>query len=291
MLIQHLFQPFEIEHVTLDQCPISLHKHTFFELVYIVEGTGIHHVNQQSIEYKAEYLFLILPQDEHFFEVTTTTTFIFIRFNDVFIKGQKANNAYSNLGDWADKFDFIFQHNNSLPGCILHNRSDKPLVKSIAESIIREYENPQQFHQELVQLLINTLLTIVGRNIYNTIPEEIKRGKKEDTALDIINYINENIFTPDKLNLDHIAGNFNISPTYMSEFFKKHTGQGLIQYITTCKIRLVEARLQYSDMRMSEIAHELNFTDDSHLNRVFKKHNGVSPSEYRRINNSRIGLE
>ena len=288
MIVQHIFQPFEIEHITLDECPFSLHKHTFFELVYIIEGTGIHHVNQQSIEYKAEYLFLVLPNDEHFFKVNTTTTFIFIRFNDIFIRGQKAN---GNLDGWADKFEFIFKHNAHVPGCILHNKSDKPLVKSIAESIIREYENPQQFHQELVQLLINTLLTIVGRNIYNTIPKEIKSGNKDDIALDIINYINENIFTKDKLNIEHIASHFNISPTYMSEFFKKHTGQGLMQYITTCKIRFVETRLQYSDMKMSEIAYELNFTDDSHLNRVFKKYNGVSPSEFRKTNNNRNGLQ
>jgi len=35
-------------------------------------------------------------------------------------------------------------------------------------------------------------------------------------------------------------------------------------------------------MRMSEIVDELGFTDESHLNRVFKKHRGVSPSAFRK---------
>jgi AraC-like DNA-binding protein len=37
-------------------------------------------------------------------------------------------------------------------------------------------------------------------------------------------------------------------------------------------------------MRINEIAYELNYTDESHLNRAFKKHKGVSPSEFRKKN-------
>ncbi|WP_261387569.1 helix-turn-helix domain-containing protein [Chitinophaga pinensis] len=48
--------------------------------------------------------------------------------------------------------------------------------------------------------------------------------------------------------------------------------------VFSCK----ETRLLHSDMRITEIAHELNFTDESHLNRTFKKIKGMSPSAYRR---------
>jgi AraC-like DNA-binding protein len=35
-------------------------------------------------------------------------------------------------------------------------------------------------------------------------------------------------------------------------------------------------------MRINEIVYELNFTDESHLNRIFKKYRGVSPTEFRK---------
>jgi AraC-like DNA-binding protein len=39
-------------------------------------------------------------------------------------------------------------------------------------------------------------------------------------------------------------------------------------------------------MRINEIAHEFNFTDESHLNRLFKKYKGMNPTEFRKINTS-----
>lgn len=87
---------------------------------------------------------------------------------------------------------------------------------------------------------------------------------------------------PENLKVEQIAAHFNISATYIGEYFKKHTGENIQQYITNYKLKLVETRLQYSDLRMNEIAYELNFTDESHLNRIFKKYKGISPSEFRK---------
>ncbi|WP_315823771.1 helix-turn-helix domain-containing protein [Paraflavitalea speifideaquila] len=62
-----------------------------------------------------------------------------------------------------------------------------------------------------------------------------------------------------------------ISLHYLGRYFKKQTGETLQQYITHYKLRLIEARLLHSDRRIGEIAAELQFTDESHLNRLFKK--------------------
>jgi AraC-like DNA-binding protein len=52
-------------------------------------------------------------------------------------------------------------------------------------------------------------------------------------------------------------------------------------------MRLVETRLLHSDMRINEIAYEFNFTDESHLNRLFKKYKGINPTEFRKAKNSK----
>jgi AraC-like DNA-binding protein len=54
------------------------------------------------------------------------------------------------------------------------------------------------------------------------------------------------------------------------------------QYIVNSRLKLVETRLLHSNMRMNEIATELSFTDESHLNRFFKKNKGMSLGEFRR---------
>ncbi|MBN9385956.1 MAG: helix-turn-helix domain-containing protein [Chitinophagaceae bacterium] len=280
MYIHNLFEPYEIEYKELYECPVGDHKNTFFELVYIVKGSGTHSTGENKFEYEKGTLFLLLPQHVHSFQVRELTSFLFIRFNDIYLKAQKVKNLHSNLGDWIQKLEYILQSNYHLPGCILQNRDDKPLVTALVDAMIREYISRQEFQREVVQQLVNTIITIVARNIWL-----INAGNttvRKDHSTEIIQYIHEHIYTPESLKAEVIATRFNISPSYIHEYFRKHTGESLQQYITGYKLKLVETRLQYSNMRMSEIVNELGFTDESHLNRVFKKHKGLSPSAFRK---------
>jgi YesN/AraC family two-component response regulator len=95
-------------------------------------------------------------------------------------------------------------------------------------------------------------------------------------------HVHQQINQPDQLRIDHLAGLFNLSANYVSEYFRKFTGESLQQYITKYKIKLVQHRLTHSTLTVSQIADELGFSDESHLGRQFRKHNGISPAEYRK---------
>ena len=81
-----------------------------------------------------------------------------------------------------------------------------------------------------------------------------------------------------------ISHNFGISENYLGRYFKKHTNETMQQYILNYKLKLVENRLLHSEMRISEIVAELGFTDESHLNKLFKKYRGCSPTNFRKNN-------
>jgi AraC-like DNA-binding protein len=274
MLIQNLYEPFEIEYKEMSECPVGHHKNTFFELVYILRGSGRHSIDNNTFEYDKGHLFLLLPQHVHAFKVTELTSFLFIRFNDIYLK------AHNNQGDWIQKLEYILQSNYHLPGCILHNPGDKPLVAMLADAMVREYVNQQEFHKEVIQQLVNTLITIVARNIKRISLGHLPVGKSNTDH--IIQYIHEHIYQPEQLKAEVIAAHFNIAATYINEYFRKQTGESLQRYIMKYKLRLVETRLRYSNMRIGEIVNEFSFTDESHLNRVFKKHSGLTPSAFRK---------
>ena len=256
---ENLHQPFEISVKELEESPLKEHEHTFFELVYILSGTGLQCINNNK------------------FDFHTTTKFFFIRFNDIYIhSGFFGTKNIKNL-------EFILQHANHQPGCILKNITDKPLIKSIIEALIREYVNQDLYNKELIQQLINTLIVIVTRNIAKYLPEKIDERSEEKT-LDILQYIQNNIYNPDKIKADTISQHFGISQNYLGRYFKKHTNETMQQYIIKYKLKLVENRLLHSEMRINEIAAELGFTDESHLNKLFKKYKGVIPSEFRKRN-------
>jgi len=272
MEIKNIYQPFEIEYLQVKDYSVKEHKHTFFEMVFILEGKGIQSINKHTLPYKADKLFLIFPQDTHGFEVHKETKFLFIRFNDGFLKTQTR--------DLVQKLEFIFLNHNHLPGCVVHNRTDKPLIRALVEALIREHINQQPDRNDVIRHLINTLIAITARNI--TLMTPAIKNEKHTPSIDLLTYIHQNIYDPGQLKVEKIAAQLNISPTYVSEYFKTQTGENLQQYIINYKMRLIETRLQYTDMQVNEIVHELGFTDASHLNRLFKKYKGVSPSEFRK---------
>ncbi len=78
-----------------------------------------------------------------------------------------------------------------------------------------------------------------------------------------------------------IAAKFGLSLTYLGSYFQKQCNESLQYYISSYRIRLIEHRLQFSDIRLHELASEFGFTDVSHINKFFKRHKGMSLKAYR----------
>jgi AraC-like DNA-binding protein len=276
MIKQQLYEPYSVSVETLTDFPRRVRQNAFFELVYILSGTGKHSINDSRMPYQSGEMYLLGMDDRHCFGIETTTTFFFLRFNDIYIK----NNGL--VKDNVQRLEFLLQNANQRPGPVVRNETDRPLVHAIVEAIIREQVNRDPCCEKLILGLVNALIVLVARNIEMFMPEKFHKGHKEEKAMDIIQYIHTNIFDPEKLKAEHISGEFGISLTYLGRYFKKQTGKTLQDYIANYRLKLVENRLLHSAMRISEIVDELGFSDESHLNKFFRKHKGANPSEFRK---------
>ncbi|PWV48839.1 AraC family transcriptional regulator [Chitinophaga sp. S165] len=276
MIRDNLYEPFQILlKEVLDVCPRPEHKHTFFEFVYIVSGSGDQRINQDRYPYKAGNLFLLTPEDAHCFEIDQPTQFLFIRFNDLYIRSNKLQ-----LTD-QERMEFILKNASHQPGCIIRNTADNSIIGPLMEAIVREQENNALYNRELIQQYVNTLILIVARNIAAGLPEKISE-QTEEKALDILQYIQQHIYQPEKIKAEYISKHLGISESYLGRYFKKHANETMQQYITNYKLKLIENRLLHSNLRIVEIADEFGFTDKSHFNRIFKKYRGMNPSEFRK---------
>ena len=272
---ENLHQPYEICFSEVEITSVKEHDHTFFELIYVLSGTGIQWINNHKFPYHDGHLFMITPGDIHSFDIQTTTQFVYIKFNDIYIHSAVFGT------DNIRRLEFILQHANHRPGCILRNKADKLLVKPMIEAIIRENDKRNIYSTEIITQLINTIIIVVARNIAMFLPERVNENS-DDMSLNILQYIQSNICYPDKIKAKEISKHFGVSPNYLGRYFKKHTNETMQQYIFNYKMKMVESRLLHSEMRISEIVNELGFTDESHLNKLFKKYKGCSPSEFRK---------
>ncbi len=101
----------------------------------------------------------------------------------------------------------------------------------------------------------------------------------EDIIDESIQFMQENMHQ--SLTLAMLAQNVNSSASHYSAVFKKKTGFPPIEYLNHLKIQKACQFLQFTALRIKEIAFKVGFEDQYYFSRLFAKTMGFSPSEYR----------
>ena len=87
------------------------------------------------------------------------------------------------------------------------------------------------------------------------------------------------------LSLDEVSYYVNISPYYFSKIFKEGTGENFIEYLTNIRIEKAKELLGSTDYSMKEICVMVGYSDPNYFSRSFKKNVGVTPTEYKEVEN------
>ncbi|MFK4956336.1 helix-turn-helix transcriptional regulator [Lactococcus garvieae] len=94
------------------------------------------------------------------------------------------------------------------------------------------------------------------------------------------NYVRNNL--NNKISVTEIALEFEISPDYLSSHFKKITGIALKTFINQEKINQSKYLLLFTNYSLTEVAHELGYSDQSYFAHLFKKHTNQTPLQYKK---------
>lgn len=160
--------------------------------------------------------------------------------------------------------------------------------KNSLADMLNRYEAEQYYYRDLGYVLLkmcsdfqiklideitfaNTLIELLDLKVLN-----IPLQPKNPTVMMAMQYINDNC--TEKFDLDCLSEKVFLSKYYLVRLFRKELGITPHQYYQQCKVREIRRRVQYFSQK--NIAYDLNFSTQSHMNSVFKKYMGITMKDY-----------
>ncbi|MCP1252639.1 AraC family transcriptional regulator [Elizabethkingia sp. HX QKY] len=260
---------------------IQFRTQAFLSLVYIVKGEGELSYDDHQINF-AKGKLIIIPQHQVYHFRSTDAQLIAIQCPVEFIDKIRLEADRIESCENLYKLQYISNNHHSRAGCVFRSKNDESFAETLILQIAREYRNKTEDYL-IIRNSISILLNLITRNIIKSETSDIEKNRKAFSIMKIITYIQQYIKDKEKLRIPIIAEHFRISENYFGEYFKQQTGISYQDYLLDYRLKLVENYLRHSSIRLSEIAYELQFSDESHLSKLFKKHRGVTPGEYRKL--------
>lgn len=126
---------------------------------------------------------------------------------------------------------------------------------------------------------LNDLLTLLMESSWHQ-GNSSNAPKKMDISI-VKSFLDEHY--SEKLSLESVAGHFFIDKHYLARLFKEQYGVTLVTYLQQVRITHAKRMLRFTDKSIEEIGLECGIGELNYFSRVFKKLEGVSPSEFRRV--------
>ena len=125
---------------------------------------------------------------------------------------------------------------------------------------------------------LNDLLTLLMESSWHR--EAHTNAPKKMEISQVKSFLDEHY--KEKLSLESVASHFFIDKHYLARLFKEQYGVTLVTYLQQVRITHAKRMLRFTDKSIEEIGLECGIGDLNYFSRVFKKLEGISPSEFRR---------
>ena len=110
--------------------------------------------------------------------------------------------------------------------------------------------------------------------------EQESEAQEERVITGITRYLQEHL--KEEISLSVLAEEFHLSAQYISQLFKNEIGVGFLVYLTSIRMEKAKKLLLSTSLSVAEVAEQAGYGDYRVFTKVFKKSEGITPSQYRR---------
>lgn len=285
---QHFFENYAPSELTdsyrILSTPSSFAKDTLFYIQEIgrLKSLKSHTSKRESLD---SFLFIIVLSGTGSF-IYMGKTYTLKSGDHLFIDCKK---TYSHKSTDTDPWELIWVHFNGAlmdqyyryfsnkTSSIVFRPEDLTEFNAILENLMMLADKKSTNSELMASHFLNSLITQVLT--HSTDQETKEMNTVEDKIQQIKDFLDENF--QKKIPLDMIADEFFISKYHMSREFKKAYGITIANYIIAKRITYAKELLRFTNKKIDEIAILCGIADSSYFNKVFRKFEDMTATEYR----------
>jgi AraC-like DNA-binding protein/quercetin dioxygenase-like cupin family protein len=248
----------------------SVHRHSFFEVCYVLQGDGSYEDNGSIYPLHDGTLFCSRPGIWHQIRSDEGLVLFFVAFE---VDETRSSDAY------CRNFRSLIHR-----GKIVAGTPDANISAQIWQTIFGLVESHKPVSKDMLKHLSLSLLLSFLQGLSPDLDQELESLEEDSEEHRQLKrsklYIEDNLSA--SLSVELIAHELSISTRHLSRLFHSQLGQTLVHYIQERRVQKAKEWLLHSDIAIKEIAKRTGFESVHYFTRVFTKKLGVAPARFRK---------
>lgn len=247
--------------------PKKPHRHTFYQLLYIKEGRGVHKIDFNDYPITNKSLFFLSPGQVHNLELSKDSKGVLVNFDESLFHTFLVN------PDSIDQYPFFWQNGKNS-----HYKLKDEDTRII--DVLQRISSTKNKSSELTRLYLLELFYLVNQNHNKNLEKQ-----EFSSAQKLINHFEELI--EQNYDLAHYpkfyAQKLAVTPNYLNAVCQKIKSKTAGDLIRDRIVLETKRLLVNSQLSVSEISYLLGFDDNSYFSKFFKQHESVTPTQFRKL--------
>ena len=270
-----------------------LHRHAFLELMYVCKGEVTQYIEDFCCVYKEGECCILNKNVMHVEAYSSDFEAVFLLISDTFISDIIGGDYYySNYYNFHVPPNCVYRELKRLQEertAFKKEYLDFVPVKDTAQicekveelfaNILLETRNQKPGFLHIVSGYLARLFTLLSDTaLYQMNCVDLKSSREDYIFNRVKLYLRKH---HGRVDYDELENLMHYTRDYLNRVIKRHSGMTLVELGQSICLTEAAKLLTETDKNISEIVHELNYTNRTYFYRIFKEKYGMTPREYR----------
>ncbi|MCW3124231.1 MAG: AraC family transcriptional regulator [Flavipsychrobacter sp.] len=247
------------------------HRHSFYHVVFFTKGKGFHTIDFENFDVRAGHIYFMIPGQVHSWSFTGEVDGYVINFSEDLFRSFLASDTY--LEQYSFFRGVAQESVHQLKGSTYNE------VNRLFENIVKEVSSKGLFAVDIIRTTLIQLFIAVQRN---AVPVTTTNTPLQNhLILSNFRKLVDKHYAEKRLPKEYAALLY-ITPNHLNALSKDLLGKPAGELIRDRILLEAKRWLINVDKSIAEIALQLNFSDNSHFTKFFKKHTAQTPEEFRK---------